>query len=587
MRYVYRLFVMSGMAACAIGMLFIVSTTLAAEKPACPVRFAVIGDRTGSAVPGVYEQMIAEIQRLRPDFLMTVGDMIEGYTEDTAQLITQWTDYKRLLSAVTMPVHFTPGNHDILNDAQDKIYRREIGQPYYSFDYRDVHLVVMQNTRWETAGELPAEQMQWLADDLRKSADARCTFVFMHKPFWYGGVAAGQPDTLHALFRRYGVDAVFTGHFHDYFTGSYDGITYTSMGSSGGQADPGPTGLLYHFLWVTVDEAGVTVAPIKIDAVRPWDELTAEARLTIGRIQQEGIDCGDGVTLEDDLTVKETAVKVLVRNLSPGFPLQDSLVWNIPPGWQVAPSVMPVALPTGQEQAFTFHINCAGPVYPLPAVTVDFPYAEGKTTPITVPLRITRQVICRRAPTPPVIDGELNEPLWTNPVTSLFSPDGGPVTIDPTEFFFAYDEENLYLAARCTERVIDQLAAAVTDHDGMITAEDCIGFFLQPDRGQPMAYQVYVNPLGTIFDQKLTMDATGYMQADRAWDGAYAVMPGRGVDFWVVEAAIPLVQFGTIGKPGTKWGINFRRKQKRSGTAGDWQAPIDYNPKTFGMLIMK
>lgn len=43
-----------------------------------PVRFAIIGDRVGSAQPGIYEEIVSEIERLRPDFVVNVGDMIEG-----------------------------------------------------------------------------------------------------------------------------------------------------------------------------------------------------------------------------------------------------------------------------------------------------------------------------------------------------------------------------------------------------------------------------------------------------------------------------------------------------------------------------
>ena len=41
-------------------------------------RFVVVGDRTGNHVEGVYGEILDEVQRLRPDFVITVGDMIEG-----------------------------------------------------------------------------------------------------------------------------------------------------------------------------------------------------------------------------------------------------------------------------------------------------------------------------------------------------------------------------------------------------------------------------------------------------------------------------------------------------------------------------
>ena len=61
------------------------------------VRFAVIGDRTGGHQPGIYGQIVEEIQRMKPDFLLTVGDMIEGYTGDTVAVKREWEEYTELL----------------------------------------------------------------------------------------------------------------------------------------------------------------------------------------------------------------------------------------------------------------------------------------------------------------------------------------------------------------------------------------------------------------------------------------------------------------------------------------------------------
>ncbi len=40
---------------------------IAEQNQSAPIRFAILGDRTGGMVPGVYEQMVAEVARLRPD----------------------------------------------------------------------------------------------------------------------------------------------------------------------------------------------------------------------------------------------------------------------------------------------------------------------------------------------------------------------------------------------------------------------------------------------------------------------------------------------------------------------------------------
>jgi 3',5'-cyclic AMP phosphodiesterase CpdA len=250
----------------SMGLAFHVGAT---ETGHLPVRFAVIGDRTGSNVPEVYEQVVAEVMRMRPDLVMTVGDQIEGYHDNTERLVEEWAEYKGIIKPLTMPVYLTPGNHDILSDVQEGVFRDQIGDPYYSFDYEGIHFVIMDNGRWEKSEDLPSEQLEWLIADLDHNRNCEYSFVFMHKPFWFYSTAVGKPDTLHALFRTFGVDAVFTGHFHKYFTGYYNGIKYTNLGSSGGGASPGPSGLLYHFCWVTVDDNEIAVAPIEMGAVLP------------------------------------------------------------------------------------------------------------------------------------------------------------------------------------------------------------------------------------------------------------------------------------------------------------------------------
>ena len=40
--------------------------------------FGIISDRTGRATPGVFEGAIEKFNRMRPDFVISVGDFIEG-----------------------------------------------------------------------------------------------------------------------------------------------------------------------------------------------------------------------------------------------------------------------------------------------------------------------------------------------------------------------------------------------------------------------------------------------------------------------------------------------------------------------------
>jgi len=282
-----------------------------------PIQFAIIGDRTGGHEEGVYGEVLTEITRLRPEFVMTVGDMIEGYTEDTLQMMADWEEYMGIIAGLPMPIYHTPGNHDITTQAMEGMYRRYIGEPYYSFDYRGAHFVVFNNSTagGGDAGPLPDEQYRWLSEDLESQPKDKMVLLFCHKPFWIKILPWGLPHRLHGLFVRTGVDAVISGHFHRYFSSVYDGVLYTSIGSSGGGMEPDAGDLGYQFAWVTVGPDSVWLSPIHKGSVLATDHMTdrdlhlafAMERLTLTQPTPIGLlDLGDS----------PASVGLLVRNLS-------------------------------------------------------------------------------------------------------------------------------------------------------------------------------------------------------------------------------------------------------------------------------
>src|SRR3954452_19790607 len=55
-------------------------------------QFAIVGDRTGRHRPGVFEKGIEKLNLLQPEFVMSVGDLIEGYTKDQAEIDEEWDE---------------------------------------------------------------------------------------------------------------------------------------------------------------------------------------------------------------------------------------------------------------------------------------------------------------------------------------------------------------------------------------------------------------------------------------------------------------------------------------------------------------
>lgn len=577
----------------ATGLLLMSAGSAFAASSDEPVRFAVLGDRTGGHTPGVYEDIIREIERLKPDFTINVGDMIEGYTADTVEVKRQWDEYIALLKPLTAPVHLTPGNHDIWGEPGDPsldFYHRYAGPPYRSFDYQGVHFVILDNSRWESSNQIPQEQIDWLSKDLKASRKARQTLVFFHKPFWFESLALGKPDRLHDIFKANGVDAVFTGHFHIYFCGEYDGIKYTSIGSSGGATSPGITGLMYHFGWVTINAEGIHIALIKKGSVLPWEEVTAEDLHTVNRIEAQSVWFESPVKVTDESPLTDVAWEFRLRNLNPKATLSDTLRWELPNGWSIRPAYLPVRLPPGDSLMVSVYLTATGPLYPAPKFTIRMPYKVGGDFELTRPVMLSRETICWRAERTLNIDGVVEEAVWSSPVSRLYGPSGDEPATDETRFYFAYDQEHLYLAAICRESQMDMLAAKIDKPDGPVYGEDCVGYFLTPPQVADTVfnYQIYFNPNGIPMDQRISVAGGVVAGADLKWSGTYEVKTTRNGDNWTLEAAIPLAALGVeSAQRGDEWQVNFRRKQKRVNSSADWQVPISYDPATYGRLVYK
>ncbi|MCK4409447.1 MAG: metallophosphoesterase, partial [Candidatus Eisenbacteria sp.] len=190
-----RTFVASTVAVCLVACL----CSAAAAADSEPLfRFAILSDRTGGHVPGIYPQVIEEINLLNPDFVVTVGDHIEGYGEDYERSEVEWDSLMVLIGALEAPFYMTPGNHDIWDDESEAMYKTRTGfDPYYSFDYENTHFVILDNSRIDVAADFPEEQRDWLVADLAQHNEAENIFVFAHRPLWAQTLVLGEPDHLH------------------------------------------------------------------------------------------------------------------------------------------------------------------------------------------------------------------------------------------------------------------------------------------------------------------------------------------------------------------------------------------------------
>ena len=109
-------------------------------------QFAVIGDRTGGAnVQDTFKIAMGQVNLLQPEFVINVGDMIEGYSDEKAELHAEWKEVDKLLDTLEMPFFRSPGNHDIANKTAQEVWRERYGVSYYYFVYGNVLFMILDS----------------------------------------------------------------------------------------------------------------------------------------------------------------------------------------------------------------------------------------------------------------------------------------------------------------------------------------------------------------------------------------------------------------------------------------------------------
>jgi 3',5'-cyclic AMP phosphodiesterase CpdA len=150
-------------------------------------QFAIVADRTGGHRPGVFADAVAKLNLLKPEFVICVGDLIEGYTDDIAKLDRQWQEFGGLANKLQMPFFYLLGNHDISNQVMAEKWRERLGASYYHFVYRDV-LFLCLNTEDTGNRYISDRQIDYFRNVLTDNPPERVrwTLVFMHEPMWLG-----------------------------------------------------------------------------------------------------------------------------------------------------------------------------------------------------------------------------------------------------------------------------------------------------------------------------------------------------------------------------------------------------------------
>ena len=264
--------------------------------------FAIFSDLTGGERERIFEIAVAQLSLLRPEFIINVGDLIEGDSASAEGIGAEWSSFDDRANRASAPVFYVGGNHDLTGEFLQTVWDERYGRQYYHFVYRNVLFMVLSTedntpkrmqeifeTRnaaikvvdeqgWDAFGQteyarmpeqafgnISAEQSRYFVDVLAKNRDVRWTFLFVHKPAWeredeqnFAAIEQAMND------RPY---TVFNGHLHTYKYRERRGRDYIQLATTGGVQFPKSGRSADHFLLVTVDDNRVDIANLLMNGV--------------------------------------------------------------------------------------------------------------------------------------------------------------------------------------------------------------------------------------------------------------------------------------------------------------------------------
>ena len=162
---------------------------------------------------------------------------------------------------------------------------------------------------------------------------------------------------------------------------------------------------------------------------------------------------------------------------------------------------------------------------------------------------------------PLVLDGRLDEDMYRriSPVGNFIQqePNEGQLATEQTEVWVWFDEDNIYIAARCWHSEPDRIVANEMKRDSYnMFGNEVFGVVIDPFYDRRNGYLFLTNALGGLFDATITNERSVNLDWNTVWD----VQTDRFDGGWTLEMAIPFQSLRFPAGAMQQWGINFHRR---------------------------
>jgi len=185
---------------------------------------------------GRHRYVIDEINRIAPDFTIHLGDLVHpvpvmGIYADAAER------FHEQVSELNCPLHIIPGNHDVgdkpirwgpaetVSDTSLAQWEKHFGPHYHSFSHEGCRFILLNAQIINSGLAAETEQKEWLEKELT-AIDGERIFIGIHYPpfiyrrdelEYYDNIAEPGRSWLVELVERYNVEAMFSGHVHNFW----------------------------------------------------------------------------------------------------------------------------------------------------------------------------------------------------------------------------------------------------------------------------------------------------------------------------------------------------------------------------------
>ena len=214
-----------------------------------------------------YEFVVASINRLKPAFVIVLGDLVNKNGDEK-----QIDEFLRISGKIdpSIPIYYVAGNHDVGHEPTPETlsaYRQKTGPDYYSFCSGPFYGIVLNSGLFYEPRNAEAEfekQNLWLKEELEKAraSGSPQIIIFQHhplfldnadEPFQFWNIPPDRRKPLLELLHEYGVKYVFAGHTHRNYTAKDKELEMTATGPVGMPLGPDDSGIRI----VSVTAAGI------------------------------------------------------------------------------------------------------------------------------------------------------------------------------------------------------------------------------------------------------------------------------------------------------------------------------------------